>query len=85
MVVTPRGRARGDVVNNLSPIGDVPLREPSVATGELLAGMELQGSNQHGRKLHDATSSLKDLGIERTQSHRWQTQAVTVCIPGFPR
>ncbi len=44
--------------------------------GELLAGMDLQGSNQHGRKLHDVTSSLKDLGIERMQSRRWQTQAI---------
>lgn len=43
--------------------------------GQLLAGMELHGSNQHKRRLPDATSSLSDLGISKSQSHRWQTEA----------
>jgi hypothetical protein len=38
--------------------------------GELLAAMDLHGSNQHGRKSHDVTSSLSDLGISKMQSHR---------------
>jgi hypothetical protein len=42
--------------------------------GELLRHMDLHGSNQHKRKLHDETS-LDDLGISKTQSHRWQTEA----------
>ena len=44
--------------------------------GELLAGMELQdGARGVGKKveLHDATPpTLADLGVEKTQSHRWQ-------------
>jgi len=42
--------------------------------GELLAEMDLQGSNQHKRKSQDATS-LDDLGINKSQSSRWQEEA----------
>ena len=40
--------------------------------GELLAEMEKNPGRRPGKnQLHDATS-LSDLGIEKTQSHRWQ-------------
>lgn len=39
--------------------------------GEMLAGLNLRGDG--GTKLHDAT--LADIGVEKTQSHRWQRLA----------
>ena len=42
----------------------------------MLGEMEMQGPGEYQR-LHDATvaPSLTELGIERTQSHRWQAIA----------
>ena len=42
--------------------------------GEILAEMEMHGGDRKS-KLHDATLNLADIGIERTQSHRWQAIA----------
>ncbi len=43
--------------------------------GELLAGMNLQGGDRKSNS-HDVTLKLSDLGIERMQPNRWQTQAI---------
>ena len=42
--------------------------------GELLAEMALNGGDRRS-ELHDARVKLADIGIEPTQSHRWQTIA----------
>jgi len=36
---------------------------------------ELLEQALHTNELHDATTSLTDFGIEKTQSHRWQMEA----------
>jgi hypothetical protein len=45
--------------------------------GEMLAEMGKQKPGQYQQRLHHATvaPSLTDLGIENTQSHRWQLEA----------
>jgi len=40
--------------------------------GQVLAGLDLHGNNQHMRKSHESTSSLADYCISKSQSHRWQ-------------
>ena len=63
--------------NRAAEIHIVALRR----AGELLDGMDMHGGNRHSAsRLHDAT--LKDRGIAKTQSHRWQTM-VTVPEPQF--
>ena len=42
--------------------------------GEMLREMDLHGGDRKS-KLHDATLKLDDLGINRTQSSRWQSIA----------
>ena len=41
--------------------------------GEMLAEMELQGGDRKS-KSHDVTLKLDDLGINKKQSSRWQSQ-----------
>lgn len=64
-------QGEGIVIQNQA--ADLKIRAERRA-GELLAAMEMRGGDRKsGSKLHDAT--LKDLGIEKTQSHRWQAMA----------
>ena len=45
--------------------------------GDLLAGMEKQAGARDGKTgLHGATPLLEDIGIDKYESHRWQTEAL---------
>lgn len=67
-------KAAAESLETQNAAAEIKLRAERKA-GEMLAEMELHGSNQHGRKSHNVTSSLADLGITKMQSSRWQKEA----------
>lgn len=67
-------KASGESLEIQNSASDLRLSAERKA-GELLAEMDIHGSNQHGRKSHDVTSSLADIGITKMQSSRWQLAA----------
>lgn len=72
-------RQAGESLEMQNDIAEIKLRAERRA-GELLRDMPkavASGSNQHEERLRDATEppTLADLGIEKTQSHRWQAIA----------
>ena len=55
----------------------IPRLDCQVKGGKLLREMKERGQRHSGYagkklELHDATPKLADLGLEKTQSHRWQ-------------
>jgi hypothetical protein len=68
-------KAAGEGLDSQNLAAEIKLRAERKA-GELLAGMEKnQGGRPAKNRSHDATS-LEELGINKTQSSRWQKEAM---------
>lgn len=68
-------KVRGESLEAQNQAAEIKIRAERML-GTSLGKMEKNPGSRNGVwRLHDATAKLSDLGIEKTQSHRWQQMA----------